>query len=549
MKKSAVVIFALLIAFASEAAYANGGPAGGNSALVGGSIRFENTPDIFVEKEDLSITVTPLNTTVTVEYTLKNSGKARELEYVFPVVNYLHYEYNSEALLEWIVFTDNGKKLSYVLSNETIDGGFDVWGNASIFNLKDDSSFADALDGQEIWYSKTSNSYYRTKLSFAEGETKILTVSYKTDNYYISGGTNQYPFLSYSNTVFLYDFRPAGYWGDGKAGEFNLRVDYTALTRAREISINMGSFTRGASGIFIYSEKDFDFLNAGILSIIVDYPFEYEDWKNNSASWLDSVYASSTLPGANERYSVRNLFDNNLDTVWSTNGSGVGAVIELKFKDNIFGDGATMFILNGFVQSRDLYYANARIKELKVEYSYVRDGKREIYSELIKFDDISYEQINKTLPLDAAKSFRLHYSGMRLTILDVYPGQKYEDVCLSQIYFAAWGGPDTKPDYKVSAIPLFDWNTTEEPVATTETSNTTLHTTTDSPTTAAAETTAAASIPPTTSIAAETTQDKTAEPSDKNNITGIILAITATAVLLGVGAFGGFYYVKSKKIK
>jgi len=113
MKKIKVILFVIILIFFTLPVYANGGPGGGTSLLVGGNISFENTPDIFAANENLYINISPYTAVVTVEYTLKNTGAAREIDYIFPVTNYLdHLDWRNgdDASIEWIVFYDgNGK--------------------------------------------------------------------------------------------------------------------------------------------------------------------------------------------------------------------------------------------------------------------------------------------------------------------------------------------------------------------------------------------------------------------------------------------------------
>lgn len=85
MKK--IVTFTIVVIFLfcfCLTAYANGGPGDGNDLFIGGNIKFTETPDVFLLSEDLNIKVFPKESEVTVKYTLKNTGAARTLSYIFP---------------------------------------------------------------------------------------------------------------------------------------------------------------------------------------------------------------------------------------------------------------------------------------------------------------------------------------------------------------------------------------------------------------------------------------------------------------------------------
>jgi hypothetical protein len=532
MKKALVLLVVMLMAISCRPAYANGGPGYSKSLLIGGGISFVDTPDIIVEKENLSINVAPFSTVVMAEYTLKNSGPAREIDYIFPITNYL-FE-SGVAALEWIVFYDNGKKLGYSLTQkeEIPDIPEDSYG----IKLEDDPAFFDALNAQEYRYDKILNNYYRTKLRFAEGEIKTLIVSYKTDNSFTSWGTSKDPFDYFSDAVFLYDFRPAAFWGNGKAAEFNLRFDYSELHLAHEISINIGNFTREAAGVFTYSEKDFSFADAGILSVKVDYPFEYLEY-SPQRDWLKRVYTSSTLPGDNDRYSVRNLFDGDINTVWATDGNGIGAVIEIEFADVQF-----IGILNGFVRSKELYYDNARVKKLKVETGY-HNGQKLLLGEGFEyeFDDTPYEELDKDLPRSSAVQIRAN-SYVRLTILEVYPGRKYQDVCLSEIYVLDWGTGRPSQWHNISDKPFID---DEQLVKPTEPAPSTIYQPTGLASAWKSEPTAA----PETPIAAGDDIADSGGDNSGDDSSIVFISILCAVILCGAGFFGGVLYGARKTRK
>ena len=527
MKKFLVVLVFIIFIFSCQKAYANGGPGDGASLLIGGNINFVDTPDIFIERENLNINTSPYSTVVTVEYTLKNTGAARELDYIFPVTNYLFDMYD-DASIEWIVFYDNGIKLDYSLVENEKDAENTTYGNA---NLEDDPAFGSVLNGQEVQYYKIRNTYYDTKLHFAKGETKTLIVTYKADTSYTSWGTSKSPRNDFSDMVFLYDLRPAAAWGNGKAAEFNLRVDYTELRLARDININSGEFKRDISGIFTYSKKDFSFADMGILSIVVDYPFEYLENSSYQWDWVKKVYASSTLPSYDNRYSVENLFDGNINMVWATNGNGVGAVLEIEFDY-----GGFLGILNGFVRSKELYYDNARIKKIKVEEGYYWSDDfivREPWE--YEFEDIPYEQIDRNLPRMNVPYFH-GAQFVRLTILEVYPGKKYQDVCISQIYMLDYPGR-LLPWYYVSDIPFFGQDTPEQDIPEiSDMPNSSVRTTVPTP--------AIRSTEPSMTEERVPAKDETGGEND-----GITAIIICAVVLCGAGAVGGVLYVRRKSDK
>jgi hypothetical protein len=141
-----------------------------------------------------------------------------------------------------------------------------------------------------------------------------------------------------------------------------------------------------------------------------------------------SVVASSYLSSqGSSSYRASNINDCNHETAWveGVKGYGIGEWIE--FQD-ISADGTitAINILNGYVKNDKAWSENARVKRLKVYYN----GRPFCILEL---------QNSRSL-----QTFRLQWAGdcsyinrLRFEILEVYPGTKYQDTVISEIYFTA----------------------------------------------------------------------------------------------------------------
>lgn len=455
IKKIACIVL-LFLFLLPQNMFANGGTGEGYALLAGGNIKFVNTPDIFVLKEDLNIILSPRTSVVTAEYTLKNTGPARELSYIFPVTQYVT-EYYDKGDVNWIEFYDGKQKLSFTKIDEQIpqeadstDSGYDYYSERTA-----------TIDGEEIRYRYLINSYYHTELIFGVGETKVLTVSYEASNSFESGGTSKSLLSYFSDVTFLYDLSPASTWGNGQAAEFQLAIDYRQLRLATNLTINLGNFSRQPSGIYRYSARDFDFAEQGMIKAVFYYPFELEELREyqKNSDWLSKVYVTSTLKSDDDTYSARNLFDDDPNTVWSSDGKGVGESIELLFEK-----GASIGILNGYLKNENVYYNNARIKKLKVELwstDFQSKKLRYPYEYEVSFADIPYTDIDKNNPLSA---LTLLATGdypkdfMRLTVLEAYPGRQSQDLCLSGIYLFSQNDrwDDISFGFGLSPISIYD---------------------------------------------------------------------------------------------
>ncbi|WP_338597543.1 discoidin domain-containing protein [Clostridium baratii] len=175
-------------------------------------------------------------------------------------------------------------------------------------------------------------------------------------------------------------------------------------------------------------------------SISKDYsnnPKEKEKSKKKEGDTLDrtlpiyKVYASSVLEdGTGVDYSPYNLIDRKSNTIWAegAEGPGIEQFIRIDFnKDKVV---KKLYIINGSAKSERLYYANNRVRVLRLDF-----GDGEIKDFKLQ-DGVMGEQ-----EIDLGKGIKTPYVGM--TIYDVYYGNKYDDTCISEIRAVGYD-PDEK---------------------------------------------------------------------------------------------------------
>lgn len=133
------------------------------------------------------------------------------------------------------------------------------------------------------------------------------------------------------------------------------------------------------------------------------------------------VYASSVLEdGTGVDYSPYNLIDRKSNTIWAegAEGPGIEQFIRIDFnKDKVV---KKLYIINGSAKSERLYYANNRVRVLRLDF-----GDGEIKDFELQ-DGVMGEQ-----EIDLGNGIKTPYVGM--TIYDVYYGNKYDDTCISEI--------------------------------------------------------------------------------------------------------------------
>jgi hypothetical protein len=140
----------------------------------------------------------------------------------------------------------------------------------------------------------------------------------------------------------------------------------------------------------------------------------------------DEIKASSTLaPQGKFNYKVANLADDNPTTAWVEGHAdyGIGEYVEFVGFEG-FAD-SEINILNGYQASRSSWENNSRVKQLKFSVN----GKDFFILELADVMGTQSFQLPKEVEKACEKGGKI-----RMTILDVYPGLKWKDTAISEIY-------------------------------------------------------------------------------------------------------------------
>lgn len=147
-----------------------------------------------------------------------------------------------------------------------------------------------------------------------------------------------------------------------------------------------------------------------------------------------TVEASSVLASQGKiNYESNNLHDFNYKTVWSEGDSnyGIGETITFKFPVNQYHNPEvnTIIITNGYVKSNLLYKNNSRAKKIKVnvnnDFSFYLNLKDVISNQYFYFKEIGSKYQSNWF--------------VEFEILDIYKGDKYKDVVITEINFEGIG--------------------------------------------------------------------------------------------------------------
>lgn len=428
---NAICLFLLSIPCAC---LANGGPVDISGVLRSGGIRFSEMPGIELTEERLSITLQGDYALVEVRYTLENRMyQGRMVRYAFPV------DYDNAVV--------NGKDTSgwqddYVPVFTILDGDRPLKIEAhSTDSTRRDSVPLYGADKVEMSYQRR---WFTCTLQFEAHENKHLHVRYKVKSRYEDYALSKDFFVIYDERAVFYDLRPAARWGSGRVRRFRLDIDARSVTaNSEDVEIHGVNVREEKPGFFTFKGYNVDLDSLGyvlirygnsVANISRDIPAYRIGPKN-----IRALRSSSVLEGS---YDPENAFDGDVRTAWVEGavGSGVGEWIEVDIRQ--YHPGAIL-ILNGYYKNADIYRKNSRIKKLKLELEVEPwEGEENPPLEVreVELEDRPFQTVrpdNLYAALDRLVTFGDGFrtvKRIRLTILEVYPGTKYSDVCISELY-------------------------------------------------------------------------------------------------------------------
>jgi len=182
--------------------------------------------------------------------------------------------------------------------------------------------------------------------------------------------------------------------------------------------------------------------------------------------------ASSELnnsdPGLFGPYGAHNLFDKNGSTCWAegTPGRGIGESVYMEIKENL----KTIHLTNGYAKRKKLFYANNRIKKAKMSlfvginipghateiftvYNAAQYPEEKIinledtigpqhiqfpfdWNRLTRFKkDVFGDYVKEKDLFDIREKLDVKYI-MNIEIVDIYKGSKFDDTCISDVWFS-----------------------------------------------------------------------------------------------------------------
>lgn len=393
--------------------------------------------------ESLSIVLHKQYADVEVKYSLQNTAGPVEVKAGFPCVPCKKCSYSRDTAKQPVLdifdysISADGKVLEHGLIEGKNEKWFKLSGTAlDMFSMEPPDSNSDStLTGLKIYWMVS-------KLNFEKNQNREVTISYKVN--YQSGGSGFSEITDFDSEILRYFLHTGASWkGPIKRGFVRIHniskdVDRIRLMPAKMFTRSGDDFTWKFSNLepTLKDNIVIDFNNAytspydfsGGVDKKLESWYVFEDTNYNFDFHGYSVKTSSTLLNKTE-YQETNVSDFDEKTAWVEGKKGPGTGESLTLVLDKPADIYAVGILAGYYKSKDVYFNNDRVAKIRIT---VNDKKSmdyrlyDDYNELGAKEHRAYQFL--TLPASDTQ-----VKTLRLTILDVYKGTKYDDACISEI--------------------------------------------------------------------------------------------------------------------
>lgn len=413
MRKRILILVSILIS--SIPLCANGGihwrdNGSGTDPVV---ITLKNDADIILKKENLVLRFVDESVIVSCDYVLYNKqNEEKQLDFAF---NITESPYDS---LMYYYITVDGQKLPSELHKEICE---------------------DVNESSYSWWELS-------KIKLAAKKETNVSICYRVET--SNDGTYYRSFFDRDNS-FVYNLYPALSFGDGIIEDFSLTIDASdilswngKISKIEGLDVSFGNSEK----IVTKQIKNLDLKKNRQIKIsynIKNYYFaklyKMYGFRTNGIS------ATSELKEGKVLYAASNLMDNDCRTAWVESKSDFGQKERIKIPCS--GWITQLLIVNGFRKSEKTYYENNRVKRIALYVDGVKLGE-------MTFPDRPYCHVDMSNILDEGELLNLNgdffkenngkswsnagafepNENIEIEILEVYPGTKYNDTCISDIY-------------------------------------------------------------------------------------------------------------------
>ncbi len=420
-----IILFSVML----NSLWANGGPIDYAAIERTGNVQLMEEHGVKLISEDLSITLEREYVHVVAVYRLRSSWRDESVEYGFPIDVGIDEAAGSPVWQETFI-----KDFQWRLDRDVLDHELHQDRTHFAYRREENGETVE-IPFRRFWYLG--------KLGLKKGETHTLRVSYRIKPRHTDWETSKDLFPSYDLRDFVYDLRPAGYWDSESMERLSMKVDVGKAIRCGRVV-----WVKGLEDLKRVSATEYqmELTNGPMPEAFLDLRYDVsgclltDDIRAEllPKDRIQELKASSQLEG---NYDLENLIDMDFGTAWveGVDATGIGEWTQFSFHEGTRVRG--VMLMNGYLKSESTYLANSRLRRVRVEYEMRFSEDEEFRKEEIEVDlpDLPFRELTQenygvqTHTLVEFGDYAPYMRRVRISILDTYPGTKYEDTCISEV--------------------------------------------------------------------------------------------------------------------
>ena len=473
---------AIVLLLSSLFVFANGDPVAEYSALTLARTPIAvHIPEVQLVEENVSFRPCGLYTEVNVRYILVNNSDKdfKKISYGFPIdyegagpswIGAMDMYTESEKEYGWrdsyvrdVNFLLNGKKLQWQCSKDTMIVqpkivGLDEYTIENYYTFEEAESFWEDTAMWEKLYAKHGDDivvksqpimrrWYYTDLSIWSHAKVELQVTYRVEHslemplYLTANSMIDKRYKESNYCIFEYDFSPASYWGNGLADKFHAQLDVSKIDMWKDEDYNhpQGLDMKRNGDIWTYDATNFNLAEAEPFVLYFSMKPDYmpRPLDRIAEKRIPPSEYTITVSGVDNKYPVSNMSDDNLSTATVLRpGKNDTVVITVSFKDSV--ELAGLLLYNGYCKSPEVWRNNSRIKEfVPCLYDSESDGFGNLYpvEETLEKPPLAFDRQTLTDEALLCQLFGIFTTKLKIVVTEITPGEKYNDLCVSELIF------------------------------------------------------------------------------------------------------------------
>ncbi len=306
----------------------------------------------------------------------------------------------------------------------------------------DDPIWNDSLmSGGKKISVRTKRRMFLISFKMPQLTSKTVNIEYRVKSYFKDIKNAKTFIPKYSPRLLQYDFTPAISWGKGTIRDFSLTINGGEIPKDFIHATGVGfNSLQWMDGYYMLNQTDMPINKYSILHLEYDYNVAaFNEFITTYRCPDERVFRTRPSSNADIYSGPENLYDFNFGTVWAEGAphQGSGEYLDITLDDYPV---CGILIVNGFTKSEDDFNENCRAAKIKIEREYIDAGnclKKDERIVEIKYE--GYRKVNATnfsrhvvILADYGDS-KIKVRKIRLTILDVHPGTRFDRTCISEL--------------------------------------------------------------------------------------------------------------------